>query len=588
MRHFLNGIEIAPKNLDDIGVTTDFTDNPDINQITVSSVILPREAKDIIKNHIQNVGLFEGIPYQVETGGLTFEYYVDMIDGIKIKEHEIEVNIKKRKSLDDFFERAKGSSFEILARNGVDFMSHDVPYFVIPPNRFETSLQLAVVTFIMAKETYEAGERITEAVNLLTEASIPIPGLGAGVPPVVVYSYNTPAIIGASLRVIATLIYFGLMLVALLNIASQLYLVLFPPKRKLKGTYFNELLEKSCQYFGYNFQSDLLTNEPFWAFVGVPLVNDRESLFNIVPEQLFPVFNKPYPSSSDSTPSVYSFIEALEVMFNAKVFIFDNVIRLEKRDWLESQTLLQLTPAIALQSERSDEFTFNTEEVWKRYYLHYQVDFQDLFTADGETYDAHNSEKSCEPSFPVTNDDLILIKGLNDVNIPFSLGARKEKLDWIELIAKDVLQSIDVLTGIFGDGTNYAQQIDSRKDAMKISQTFFSNSKVIYGEVGAVKSGEIVQTKDDFDNIVQASALFDNYHKSNEIQNNSFVIRENVRIRISAEDFVSLQNNNFAELNGVLCEILRIEWIDEKSFAQISYKEPTDWATGMVQTINID
>ena len=110
MRHFLNGIEIAPKNLDDIGVTTDFTDNPDINQITVSSVILPREAKDIIKNHIQNVGLFEGIPYQVETGGLTFEYYVDMIDGIKIKEHEIEVNIKKRKSLDDFFERAKGSS----------------------------------------------------------------------------------------------------------------------------------------------------------------------------------------------------------------------------------------------------------------------------------------------------------------------------------------------------------------------------------------------------------------------------------------------------------------------------------------------
>ena len=282
MRHFLNGIEVAPRNLDDIGVTSDFTDNPEINKISVSSIILPREAMDIIKAHIENVGLFEGIPYSVETGGITFEYYIDFIDGIRVRQHEIEVNIKKRKSLDDFFERAKGSSFEILNNEGVIFESHDVPYFVISPNRFETSLQLAIVTFIMAKETYEAGERLQEAVSLLVEASTPIYGLTPiTTPPFfsVTTSFNTPAIVGASLRVIATLIYFGLMLVALLNIASQLYLVLFPPKRKLKGTYFKELLEKSCQHFGYNFQSDLLTEQPFWTFVGVPLVNDRESFF---------------------------------------------------------------------------------------------------------------------------------------------------------------------------------------------------------------------------------------------------------------------------------------------------------------------
>ena len=29
MRHFLNGIQIAPRNLDQIGVLSDFTDNPD-------------------------------------------------------------------------------------------------------------------------------------------------------------------------------------------------------------------------------------------------------------------------------------------------------------------------------------------------------------------------------------------------------------------------------------------------------------------------------------------------------------------------------------------------------------------------------
>ena len=73
----------------------------------------------------------------------------------------------------------------------------------------------------------------------------------------------------------------------------------------------------------------------------------------------------------------------------------------------------------------------------------------------------------------------------------------------------------------------------------------------------------------------------------NEIQVNDYIIRENVRIRISAEDFVSLQNNNFVEIDGVIVEILRLEWIDEKSFAQISYKQPFNWANGLTNVLNI-
>ena len=96
MRHFLNDIEVAPRNLTDIGVVSDFNQNPDILQVSVDSVILPREAKDIINNHIANVGLFEGIPYRIEVGGVTIDYYVDLIDGVKVRQHESEVNIKKR------------------------------------------------------------------------------------------------------------------------------------------------------------------------------------------------------------------------------------------------------------------------------------------------------------------------------------------------------------------------------------------------------------------------------------------------------------------------------------------------------------
>ena len=184
MRHFLNGIEIAPKNLTDIGVVSTFTDNPDILSLSVDSVILPREANEIVQTHIQNVGLFEGIPYSVEMDdGVTIEYYVDLIDGVNVRQHEIEVNLKKRRSKDNFIERARGSSFELLKSKGVNFTSHDVPYFVIKDNQFETGLQLAIMSYIIGDAVYQQSLAVGTAINNLVEVSAPIFGLAS--PPII-------------------------------------------------------------------------------------------------------------------------------------------------------------------------------------------------------------------------------------------------------------------------------------------------------------------------------------------------------------------------------------------------------------------
>jgi len=589
MRHFINGIEIAPKNLTEIGVVSTFTDNPDILSLSVDSVILPREANEIVQTHIQNVGLFEGIPYSVEMDdGVTIEYYVDLIDGVNVRQHEIEVNLKKRRSKDNFIERARGSSFELLKSKGVDFTSHDVPYFVIKDNQFETALQLAIMSYIIGDAVYQQSLAVGTAINNLVEVSAPIFGLAS--PPFVgiTISYNVAGIIVHSLNLVLQLVYLGLLVVLLIDLATQLILTIFPPKRKLKGTYVREIMEKCCAYFGYTFASDLLDAHPYWAIVPVPLTQDRKSLWKILPEEIFPVFNSEVPSSSDTTPTIMTFIEGLEAMFNARTIVRDSEVRLERRDWLQEQTILQLEPALNLQSDRDDEFSYNTEEVWKRYYIHYQTDFQDLHTADGITYDKSDAEFSTEPTFAVTNEDLVTIKGINDVNIPFALGSRKNELNWLEKLAKEVLVNIDNVTGIFGGGTNFGAQIDSRKDCLQISQQYFSTTKIIYGQSGAVKPGEIIQTESDFNNVVSAKSLWDKYHYINAIQNNDYIIRENVRIRISSSNFVSLLSNNFALIDGKLCEILRLEWIDEKSFAQISYKEPLDWANGKVETITIN
>jgi hypothetical protein len=57
---------------------------------------------------------------------------------------------------------------------------------------------------------------------------------------------------------------------------------------------------------------------------------------------------------------------------------------------------------------------------------------------------------------------------------------------------------------------------------------------------------------------------------------------------MTSNDFVTLQDNNFAEIDGLMCEILSCEWIDEKSFAKITYRERNTYSAGKVVTIQIN
>ena len=64
---------------------------------------------------------------------------------------------------------------------------------------------------------------------------------------------------------------------------------------------------------------------------------------------------------------------------------------------------------------------------------------------------------------------------------------------------------------------------------------------------------------------------------------NGWVIKENARIRISPQDFVTLLENNFAEIDGDISEILSIKYIDEKAFAEVTYRTKSNYAVGKVQ-----
>jgi hypothetical protein len=595
MKHLINGIEISPRNRDEIGVVSNFSGSPDQLRLSTESVILPREAYDIIKTHIQQNGVFIGIPYQVQMdGGITLDYYIDLTEKPQVRQHEIEVTLKKRKGLDDFLEKAQGTSFELMAKQGVQFNIRVLPYFVIKDNMQDQLLTLSITTYVITKEIITATREVAEATNDFIAAIQPIPVItltGVG------FAYNTAAIWKASVNLLIRSIYLAGLVILIIKLANDMFKILFPPKRYLKGVYFFDLMKKGCQFLGYDFQTTLFSeSSKNWFCLPVPLTDDNESIFEFLLGDLDKPFNKGYPSSSDTVGLFGNFIEEMKKIFNAEIFIQGNVVRLERRDYQISVAQNIVIPALALQSERDDQFTYNTDEAWKRYYIRYALDYTDMHSIEGPIYEMHDAEYSMENNVPVTDNDLVLIKGLNEVPINFALGANKTKFTILELAAIVFYGIIDVTTWIvtlgFG-GTNFVSLITDRLGALKVSQQYWGITKALYvrnAGTKKVKGKEFPQVLFDGDYRTEQSAarLWTKYHYINAIDQNDFLIREKVRFRLRANEFVSLLNSNYALIEGKVCELVEITWIDEKSFAEITYKEPFDYADGKVTIIRVD
>jgi hypothetical protein len=566
VRHFLNGIEVSPRNADSIGITSDFTDDPDILKLNTDNIVLTREAYDIVKNHISTQGLFEGIPYSIEMGGnVTLDYYVDLLEQPTFNDHDVEIKIKQRKNWDNFVDKAKGTSWIYLLDKGVDFNVVEVPYLIVKDNQAEVAITTSLTIFSLYKTLAESIQDLQELISDATEAVSP----------------NPSQVASSAIKIAARLAYIAVLYILILEFINQLRELLYPPVQYLKACNVIELFSKSCDYFGYTFQSSLLTQLANLHVLPIPLLRDGGSIFtNMIPSLLNNSWSSGVPSSSDSTPIVWTLFEQMEIMFNARTRIQNNVVQFERRDYWEDLVNQQLLPALVLQSERSDSFTYNTEEVWKRYLIHYQIDYSEIHTTD-EIYEYSQSEFSTEP-INFVNEDLITIKNLNDVNIGFSLGSRKNKLTFVENLALGLFTVVDLITDIltFGNGTNLSGTVTDRIGMLQVSSQFFSLTKLLY----------LVNARqpNNFQDFIGTKALWDNYHNINFITENSYEIRENARIRLRASEFVNLLDNNYAEIDGEICEILRIEFIDESGFATVTYKKPSDYALNKVTLITLN
>ena len=564
MQWILNGVGVVPRNVFDITLDTDWTGRPSELEVGADSLVLPREGLDVVLQWRAAYGTFHGIPLQAITNsGTTLEYYVDLSEDALYGDFEAEVSVKKRGGKDNFFDQANQTDFEMMAADGVVFTKVAIPYVIVKDNAVELALSLGISIYMMTKELIDQIISLSTTITQIIDAVTPSTGTGV--------TFNIGQIITLIVKALLQIAIIALILVALVKLSQQFFELIFPKVRYFDGTKVKHLIQKGCEYLGYTLESSLLDALDNLTILPIPLVKDKDSILDFIQNDLNFAFTKGFPTLQDSTPSLGSLISAVEKQFNARTRVKNGVVQIEIRNFWEFITPNQTVPALNFQGERTNKYRLNTPDVWRRTLIAYQTDFSDIHTLD--FFDPTDAEYSTEPA-SIPNADLVTIKGLNNIQIPFALGVRKKSLNWIEKLAKSFFEVIDEVIEAFGGNGNYAAQITNRIGVLQIGGQFFSKTKMLW-TIGGKQPAN-------YASIIRASAIYNGYHKINEIQVNDYKVFEKVPVRMTSEDFVNLLDNNFAEIDGLVCELLTIKFFEDQSHAVISYKQPFDYANGKV------
>jgi hypothetical protein len=552
----INGQNANVENIETIGFKTDFTGLLNEQEVNVDSLVLVNESKQLIHDWISTNGAFIGIPTQIVYGTLTFDYYIDLTDNPIFSDYSVEVKIKKRGANDSFFNVANALSFELLNARGVQFPTINVPYVIVKDNQLEVGIVLALAIFTTSQAIYKA---VQELLNIAAEFSGALalsPGLA----------------ISAGTKLILQLTYIGILVAQLIDLVAKLRELIFPKIRYFKACKVVDLIRLGCENIGYTFSSNALSALDL-TILPVPLQKANQSIFKFTQNELNNSFTKGYPTGNDTTPTLGQLISSMLDTFALKFKARNNQVQIETKQFFSENSTFSVAPALNVQDRRENEYTLNTSDANLRTYLHYQTDFNDLHTLDNfEPTDAEYGLKNLVQS----DNDLKLLKGLKDVNIPFSLGVRKSEFNAIEQLCFNLFTIVDAYTGL-----ETAASIENRLGVLQVSQQFYGVTKLLKCDVNG-------KQPENYLNTLRASAIYYNYHQQYEIQINGFKRYENAPVLMNFAEYEQILNSNFADVDGVQCEILDLLHIPYSSEAIITYLFPFNYENGKITNFAIN
>lgn len=568
VKHYINGKDFGvPRNWQDTQITVDWLNDKQEPSINISDLEFVLEAKDYLSKRILDgttggVGVFESDPYKIEfsdnyNNKFTFDGYLDFTSqSVFLGNEEIICSLKKTKGTDWLNDKADGFSFAYLASIGVITSSDYVgaPYII---NYVPDVMQLIVLSmciFNITKELIENIQNVSDSIADITDASTPVIGVGVGFGAVAVTAWDIGNFILVVLKTLARILYNIAVLIAVSKLIDQIFQQMLPDQRSHYGMRIYTLFQRGCQHLNLELSSSLLSGIKDWVCIPTKEKPGRNG-------------DTGYPNNTDPTYTFGDLIRVFKRMFNADYRIKDGIFYFERKDQFELASTYQLPSYFNDQERLLTSFSLNTDEIIANYNINWAYDVQDQNTLDDQTgrvFQAITTPKS------VNNEDLVNIKNLAQVDIPFSLGKTKLELNQVEKIAKSLASVVDSLTGIFGSGTNYSSRIKNRVGSMLTTSHILSVPKIV------VMSGS--KLNNDQRGILSATNLWNNYHFINSFaevngEHNQYYRFQNVPVNMNLKDFNTIVENNIGtDANGNIIEIEKLTWTPEAKKATVDYR----------------
>jgi hypothetical protein len=327
------------------------------------------------------------------------------------------------------------------------------------------------------------------------------------------------------------------------------------------------LFQKACDHLGLTLKSSLLDSK------------DTNDVWIVLPSKNHKGGEAPtgvdastwketgFPTSADGLDTFGDVIRVFKRVFNADFRLKDGVFEFERRDYWQNQSSYIIPNTFTNQDARRNEYTVNSDELKANYFLLWDTDLQDQNTLDNPNGRAFQVQTS---PIVTNNPELVNIKGLTEINVPFSMATRKNELTAVEEALKTLLEAADFLTGQLGEPQSFSSLITNRLGAMHLSSHFLSRPKMV------VKNGGRLSLNQRW--LLSAEKLWIDYHFIESFVtiggvNNQQVIYSEQTIPFCFENFVSLLDNNFVETeDGEKAEIVNLAWSVEKDRAAITYR----------------
>lgn len=547
----LNGVsQNAPAELTDIETQASFDDDGVQASITTTAFRFVNtnagKSSNVIRDWISNdnPGIFHGIPFVIkgynnQNNIISFDGWVNPADNIEyLEDGSTQANIVKKDNIDELNLRLEALTFGYLELIGVFNQGKytNTEYVVEKKFNFFEILMSNVVLFLLIKELQES---IVRTAQKITDAAAHLTGGITGSAAAAAWSVATAII---------QLLYTTLIAIAVINLGNQLLETLLPRVRTHKTLNLRTAMSTIAQYLGYGFKSPLTELDDV-NFLPSNLEQDDVSFLSGLITQLKGTPSG-IPNVTDPGYNCLDFFRYVQQLTNAKYQVVNGVIQFRSKNdpyWIKTATYTM--PNVLEETQM-----FNTDELKARFALLFAIDNRDEWTIDNYKGTAFEVQTD---AVNTPDDRAKFISGLNEIRIPWALGNRKDKLNGIENLLKNVAQFIDNVVNTLGANSNLAGQVNNKIGMLKVTHNNHTKPKLLY-----LKGGKLpVNHRTQF----SARKMWDKYYNYESFVLNNFgkqrLVYKGVRIPFGLEDFIKVVDNSyFYDSQNRLGKITNLSW----------------------------